>query len=100
MDRFDDDFRFHEIKEVPIIIDNLGNVVACGDQLLRFSRQALEQMAEYAETDIDYFKFRCTYTVPEQIICTYRNCSRPAVKGTLRCDNPKHAKKPKTSPFE
>lgn len=98
MDIFNEHFRFDMIAEVPIIVDHYGNILAHGEKLMNLTPQKMEDLASYLEGKVVYAKLRAEYTVPEVMLCTYRKCLRPSVKGTLRCDDTKHMENP-DSPF-
>lgn len=92
MDIRDENFRFHVLAEVPMIIDDLGNTLASNEKLMNMPLHKIEDIASVLEGEVVYPILRATYTLPETVFCVYRKCTRPAVRGTLRCED--HPKKP------
>jgi len=78
-----------ELVEIPVII--VDSKVSLIDPLMKtVDIKTLHDMAYAMDGHVGYLKVRAHYEVLEQDHCTYKNCWRPVVPGTDRCDSPGH----------
>jgi hypothetical protein len=75
-----------ELAEIPVIIVN-GEIQLISPEFKKLSPQTLRDMAEAMSGILGYLKVRATYDLVESQHCVTKGCWRPAVEGTIKCDD-------------
>lgn len=83
--KFDEDQT--ELVEIPVIIVN-NEVQLISPEFKKLSPELLRDIAHSMDGIVGYLKVRAHYKLIEEgQHCTKRECWRPAVSGTHRCDS-------------
>lgn len=75
-----------ELVEIPVIIvDNEVQLIS--PEFKKLSTEVLRDIAFSMDGVVGYLKVRAYYKTVENQHCTKRDCWRPAVEGSHRCDS-------------
>lgn len=75
-----------ELVEIPVIIID-SSVKLQSPAFRSLSREILADMATAMGGEVGYLKVRAYYKTVETQMCTSKECWRPAVEGTYKCDS-------------
>lgn len=62
-----------EIVQIPAIIKS-GQIVICHPGFKNLSNEELQKLANTMGGQVAWIKYRATYSIPEQILCTHKEC--------------------------
>lgn len=69
-----------EILELPAVVTPDGKVTIFPQAFMNLDETARKEMAVAMGGDLIYPKVRATYTMPESLFCTFKECSQLADK--------------------
>lgn len=76
-----------EIKEIPVIINDKGEIEIFSMDLVYLTTALQNKVAMMLEGTIAYVKVRATYEIIETKLCYYKDCYRVSQRERIYCSD-------------